>query len=424
MIVQNCSSILAKEEIAAIISIINNMSRKHTLIFLLIWIVAVQVFAWVAFNRLYITEPDKAQYSGRGAWPRQHKLDFLEMHERGDGAWYISIARKGYSFSAESQSNVNFFPLYPISMKVIREFIHPFTQNVSAYYQYVLSGTIVSITALFIAMVFLYKLLLLDFNKEVVSRTIFYMLIFPTAFAFTVVYSESLFLALSVLSFYFSRKHNWLMGGIFGGLAALTRPVGILLIIPLLIEFITWVRKNKKEKRLININILFLLLIPAGLGVFMIFLAKTFNDPLAFVHAAQAWGRGVHTLDINPVTSLLNIANVLQAQIGNNLDFTPASKMNIFIEIAYLFFGLILSIIVMNKIRFSYGLYALLGVLMPVGTGVLVGQGRYLLPLFPLFIPIALWSIKNEMFQQTYTIISLLFLGFHIILFVNSYLTY
>ena len=111
---------------------------KKILLFLSLWVIIINVFSWIAFNRLYITEPDKAQFFSNDQYPIPHKLDFIEMHERGDSAWYMSIANKGYYFSEDSQSNVNFFPLYPLAMKLFKPTIAIIFSEMSAYKQFII----------------------------------------------------------------------------------------------------------------------------------------------------------------------------------------------------------------------------------------------------------------------------------------------
>jgi Gpi18-like mannosyltransferase len=52
---------------------------------------------------------------------------------------------------------------------------------------------------------------------------IIFLLIFPTAFFLNAVYTESLFLFLSLATFYYALKKNFFSAGIFGFFASLTR---------------------------------------------------------------------------------------------------------------------------------------------------------------------------------------------------------
>ncbi|NIP31808.1 MAG: hypothetical protein GTO02_20035, partial [Candidatus Dadabacteria bacterium] len=93
-----------------------------------------------------------------------------------------------------------------------------------------LSGLIVSNIAYGFAVFYLYKLVLLDFEWDDALRTVIYFTIFPTAYFLHAAYTESLFLALTIASFYYARNDKWALCGVIGMLAALTRITGILLL--------------------------------------------------------------------------------------------------------------------------------------------------------------------------------------------------
>ncbi|MBA3379520.1 MAG: hypothetical protein H0T93_11615, partial [Chloroflexia bacterium] len=71
-----------------------------------------------------------------------------------------------------------------------------------------------------------------DFNVSVAQRTLWGLALFPTAFFFNAVYTESLFLLLAVAALYHARKGEWLLAGVIGLLAALTRSAGVMLLAP------------------------------------------------------------------------------------------------------------------------------------------------------------------------------------------------
>ena len=58
------------------------------------------------------------------------------------------------------------------------------------------------------------------------------------SFFFSAVYTESLFLALSAGCFYLARRERWVWAGVLGGLAAATRSIGVLLVVPLAVLYL------------------------------------------------------------------------------------------------------------------------------------------------------------------------------------------
>lgn len=388
---------------------------KRVIIFFLLWLALINIFAWLAFNRIYITEPDKSQYYQGESFPRPPKVDFLKMHARWDSDWYIELANSGYTYSFDKtiQSNANFFPLYPLVMRTIGGGIRKiFSFPIDLYKSYVLAGILISVLSLLVAVVFLFKLISLDFEEEIAFRAIVFLLIFPAAFFLVSVYSESLFLAVSVLSFYLARKRKWFLSAFFGAFATLTRPVGILLIFPHLIEFL---KQKKKSKNYLFLGNLFLM--PLALFLFSYYFYKQFGDPLAYIHAQEAHGR---ISFLETFTNPLVLIKSFFSQFSFALDFTSASAANILFEIFFTFWSLILSLKLL-KIRASYAVYCLLTILMTISGGVFASQARYLLVLFPIFILPAIWGQKNEIFRYLYLFSSVFLLALNIILFVNGY---
>lgn len=149
---------------------------------------------------------------------------WLDVWARWDSQWYLYIARLGYSSHSEL---VAFFPLYPVLMSTAATFLR---------HNYVLAGIVVSSVALFVALVYLFKLAELEFDRAVAERTVLYTAIYPLALFFLAVYTESLFLAVTVAALYHVRRGQWGPAGIAAALAGVTRANGMVLAFPLLYE--------------------------------------------------------------------------------------------------------------------------------------------------------------------------------------------
>lgn len=394
----------------------STISIKTVLIGFFLWLIITQSFSWLAFNRLQITEPDKKDCSSKIGCQRfdPHPLDFLEMHARQDTAWYFNIAYEGYKFSKKEQSNVNFFPLYPILMKYGNDVLRPLTPNLTLYHRYLLSGLLISFLSVFLAVIILFKLFRLDNDSRISFLAISLLLIFPTSYFFTAVYTESLFLLLSVSTFYFARRGQFVFSSLVGYFASLTKPMGIFLIIPVAIELFIRSKQNKNNLILNSISLAF---IPLGLITFMYYLNQKFGNPFLFIDAAQKWGRNL-TLS---VAFPLDVIYSLFRYVERELNFNHASAANISLELLFFVLGLVISIMVLKKERLSYGIWCLVSVLFPITSGVLVSQGRYTLVIFPIFLTLSRLVRKSFLFGHFYTLVSVLLLGLLTILFVNGY---
>src|SRR3989344_378045 len=162
-----------------------------------------------------------------------------------DGLHYLSIAINGYTFDGR------FFPLYPFLIKL---FSLPFNFPEAFIY----SGFLISNLFFLLSLILFYKLVKMNFSEKVAKESLIWMLIFPTSFFFVSVYSESLFLFLTLLSFYFAQKSKWVFASIAGFFLGITRLTGMFILPSLIYEFL------KKEKSN-PLKIFPLFLIPAGL---------------------------------------------------------------------------------------------------------------------------------------------------------------
>ena len=108
-----------------------------------------------------------------GAWDTGFYLDIAEN-------WYETDVGLG---SDSIQSNLGFFPLYPMLVRIFRFVIG----------DYFVAGLIVSNIALIIASYYMYLLAQRLFNKRFARSAIVYLFLFPASFVLSSVLAESLF---------------------------------------------------------------------------------------------------------------------------------------------------------------------------------------------------------------------------------------
>jgi hypothetical protein len=199
---------------------------------------------------------------------------------RWDAWWYVSIVERGYWFDAQGQSNVAFFPVFPL---VIRG-LTVLTGNP------VIAGLVVANAAALGAVAALWLWVRAEASVEAADRAVRWLAVFPFSFFFHTIYAESLFFLLVALSLLADRRGQWPLAGLWGGLAAATRPMGVLLL-PAYAwrSWRAWRAGRPPGVR----ELAGLALIPAGLGAYVGYLALRFGDPLVFLHA-HATGWGVH----------------------------------------------------------------------------------------------------------------------------------
>lgn len=121
-----------------------------------------------------------------------------------------------------------FFPGYPMAVRLV---------SILLGGQLLLAGFLVSALSFAGAGCLLYRLVRLDAPHREAVRAVSFLCLLPGSFFFAAPMSESFFLLLTVGSYYAARTGWWLLAGLLGGMAALTRSVGLLLLIPLFFEW-------------------------------------------------------------------------------------------------------------------------------------------------------------------------------------------
>src|SRR4051812_47826642 len=169
---------------------------------------------------------------------------FVNMLSRWDAGWYYGIATAGYQFVPGQQSNLAFFPAYPLLIRAA----HSLIASPEAVWWF-LSGILVSNVALFVALIYLYLLTRLEFDEEAARRAVIYLLLFPTTLFLSAVYADSLLIALTIGSFFHARRGQWWLAGILAVGATLTRPPGILILIALTVEYAAQCKFNWRNLR-------------------------------------------------------------------------------------------------------------------------------------------------------------------------------
>lgn len=310
---------------------------------------------------------------------------------RWDTGNYLVVALHGYVAPHQTA----FFPFYPILERCVMLLTgNPFT-----------AGLIISNVADLLALVVLYRLVEEDFDRERAYRAALYLTVFPTALFLAAAYNESLFLCLSLLSFYHMRHGHWWLAGLLGLLATLTRSAGLLLLVPFCFEYL---RQRHFDLRAVRLDILSGLAIPAGLGLFSLYCYLQFHDPLAFSHAEAFWGRAPR---IPGYSIYMSVRDIMQSggllnfqSLHNILDLGPDL--------------LILALVVLGFIGpwklprdlWAYNLYAaslyLFIQLFPAaGIFPLLSTGRYVLEVFPAYLILASLG-KYRTLHTSYVMVS------------------
>lgn len=338
-----------------------------------IWILSILAIFYLGF----LTIPNINPQSG----------DFLNRLGNWDGGHYLGIAEFGYS----EKYQYAFFPLYPLLIKAV----NILTQN------YLVSSLLISIISSFLAIHLLFNLIHLDFDRKIAEGVVLVLLMFPTSFYFLTAYSEGLFLFLVLATFLNLRKNNLVLATAAAALASATRVFGVALVLALIIE--VWTKQG------INKSNWYVLLAPFGLVIYCWYLFNQTGDPFYFITAQSHWQRVLTPPPQSFWETLRSLA-------------TPnfiTQNFNAFLDLLFAVFGLGLILRAFRFLPIAYAVYGLISILLPLATPSLSSIPRFLLPIFPIFILIAL--IKNQYVFFAYQILSLMLLSAFAILFINGY---
>lgn len=361
--------------------------KKHSItlgigFFLLMW----RIFLFVIEQSRYII-PTRLTYFG------------IIPQANFDGIYYLSISQYGYKGLDQA-----FFPLFPIAINLVGRITN---------LQPAASALMVSALSLFVSLYVLSKLIKKDLRYGNYMWAIIFFLSFPTSFFFGAIYTESLFLALTLLSFYFARKGLFFIASLFGMFASATRVIGVFLLPALVFEMYEQQRKKKKINLL---QYLVLCLIPVGLLSYMGFLWSKYGDPLLFVHIQSAFGAGRSNGTIILLPQVIyRYFKIFITVSTANLTFWISC-----LELSTLILGVLILYLAWRRgIRKSYVLFSACALLFPTLSGTLSSLPRYALASFAVFIYLGM--IKSKFIKVALIIMGLSLEGILAILFFQGY---
>lgn len=335
--------------------------------------------AW--FSGYFLANPQYGDLATMERGWQFSPIKALDIWGRWDSGWYLDIAVNGYSLRGPletTQSNVAFFPLYPLSIRAVLLLL---PEQLRSAEMALLIGVIFS-NLLFLGALFLLQrlTLLLTNDRAVAQRTLWYTVLFPASFFFTAAYPEAAFFLFTLALFYAGLKRAWWVAGLMGLLATLTRPSGILLMLPLAWlygEAIGW------RLRQIRWNVLWLALPLAAFVGFMLSLQPVTGDWIAPLRSQEAWASTLSA----PWTT------IFAPEIG----VVPFMTR---VEQGLLLGALVLTVIALIKLPSkALGLYVVLLIAAMLVKGQILSTARYVSTAFPLFMTLALLG-KHPTFDR------------------------
>lgn len=329
---------------------------------------------------------------------------WLDVWARWDSEYYLDVAQHGYS---TRPGLLNMFPLYPL---LIAGFA------VLLGHDYVLAGVVVSSLATFIALVYLFKLTAWELGEEAASRAVLYMAVYPAALFLLAVYTESLFLAVTVATFYYARRGRWAMAGLAAFLAGLTRPNGVVLLVPLAYE--VWRQAEGSPRRLNVSHGIAAAATPLALALWALYLAWSGYDPLealVFSRAQPPFERVASMPWVTLAAAMQHLGSSGLSPLARAVNTTDYLAAVALIQA---------SVVAWWRLPRAYAIYLTTSTLLALSSTVpnwpLQSMLRYSLSAFPVFFLLAQLG-ANSHWNRLILIVSAPLLGMYTALFATWY---
>ena len=300
----------------------------------------------------------------------------LNAWMRWDALHYVNLVELGYAGYIEDGQHLFlvFFPLYVWLVRPIA----------LALGNTMLAGLLVSWLCYAGGCVYLYKLVVLDYGRHIARWTVIFLSVFPYAFFFGSTMTEGLFLLTTAASLYHIRRHQWLIAGLWGMLAAMTRMQGVLMVGVALAELVEWEHPfdrrgtDLRQALLRMVKRLPALLLPVlGTLAYLTLNYMVDGDPFSFVTQQKHWYQG-----------FLWISNTLWYVFQNALHYASEQiRLELWIPTALLFpVFLALLLAARRRHRGMYVLYAFVYLVLNYSLSWLLSAGRYLSCGIPFFL--------------------------------------
>jgi hypothetical protein len=416
-----------------------NKSVQNIVLIWLAWAVIVIGFQALATARFSAQLPDRVlQKIEKITDPATYQVGhpyllqpFMNNQVAWDSEYYLGIANGGYndlqiprlapsgvativvdnSVSAGSDS-INsislayaYFPFYSWMIWLVSLPLRIFMNPIAAS---TLAGILISAFGTLGGMLALYDITLDKLGENGAMRAAFYLIIFPTAFFLIQVYSEGLFIGLTFGCLAMLKHRRWRWAGLLAACAALTRPVGVALVIPMVMA---WVRTDDWQELDLEWRSIFYRGIPKkSFGRALL----AFTPLIAFL----LWKFSYLGFAFDYVESyyfkrgFLEFGNAFSAWFAAFrviLSSNPQRAAYFLTEDLGLVLGMAACVLCIKR-EPELAWYSLAILVLSWGSGQAQGMLRFVLTAPVVFITLARWG-ENPVFDRAWTLLSILLMG-------------
>jgi hypothetical protein len=235
---------------------------------------------------------------------------------------------------------------------------------------------------------------------RLVRRSVWFSALLPPAICLVIGYAEALLLLFAVSAFLAMRAQRWEWVAVFGLLAGLCRPVGLLLAVPVAIEVVRTWRGATTRGRVGGMAALVSPLV--GTGIFLAWVGATRGDALLPLRVQQnPTLRGGFE---DPVSALVDAAH---RGVGSAL------------HVVWAFIFIVLLVVIARRLPVTYTAYAAAALVVGLTAHNLDSFERYGLSTFPFIIGAGLVTERREVATAALTLSAAAMLGYSTLVFLG-----
>jgi hypothetical protein len=268
------------------------------------------------------------------------------------------------------QSDPAFFPLYPLLLKLAGATGLPVVG----------AGVVLSNLFFLAALVAFHELSSELFDSQLARRATILLAVFPTTYVCSMAYPESLVLVAVSLAALYATRRRWGACAAAAAVAALARPEGLLVALPILGSLVPQWRSLRHGERSWGVGAV--LAGPAAALSFLLYLGWSLHDPLAWSKAQTAWGRSFRLDGL--YDAVTGVGHQLGSHAWSYRDFV----------------GCIVTLVLLVVARRAgappaWIALGVASVLVPVASGSFESDARFALPALPVYWALA-WLCRRR----------------------------
>ena len=312
---------------------------------------------------------------------------------RWDADWYRRIAEHGYGSShvvadGRTLDDYAFFPLYPALERLLAE--------VSGL-RIMDAGLVISAVASMVAAVGIFKVGAHVYDERVGLILVAIWSALPISIVQSMAYSESLFTALVSWCLLATVRHRYVVAGVLASLAGLTRPSGGAVAVAVIVSAALHIRAvglhrsppTSRSREAARARLGALLAASGTLG-FLGYVAVQTQDVLGYFKVADRWGNNV---DGGAAFLGWIVRTVASERVVSGL-LLVCSLGLLLVHLAWI-----------RRYPVPILVFTFVSVAVTLSTsGYFGSKPRYLLPVFPLLLPLAAWLSKIDV-RRTWAVL-------------------